>query len=334
MLTEEQTQIVDGSLLGDASIWTDYKTPNCKFQKGQSKLDYQGFDKRSYMDWHYTKLVPWSSSVKSGIAKGGFKDDFYEIYTFCTRLDPLWNKVDDRWYVPAENSKSRIKRTKIVPLDLKLTPLALCVWHMDDGSNYAKDANLTLETQGFTEDEVDFLIDRLDIDLGIKSKKKNGMRKGSNKEEQFRIYIGKKSYFDFIDMVKGHVGWECFKYKIDTSDYKKVPQIGENHSRSKISENIVREVFRLRDEGLMQKEIAVNLGLSFTHVGSIINGKTWKHIDGVVKGTSKKKTLLLTLDQKEKIRKLCAEGLFQKVVAEQFKVRQSTVSRIVSNGRS
>jgi len=52
MFTENQRQVIDGSLLGDGTIWTNFKNPNRKFQKPQSMYDWHGQDKQSYMDWH------------------------------------------------------------------------------------------------------------------------------------------------------------------------------------------------------------------------------------------------------------------------------------------
>lgn len=272
MLTERQQQIVTGSLLGDGTIWTNFIDPLMKWQIIQSKLDHCGEDKKQYIVWYVSEFFETGCSVRSQIVKGtgmikelsGEKE--YQRYTFYTRCNRLWNDIESKWYVP-RTDHPRFKRRKIVPQDLTLTPLSLCVWHMDDGSNYAKDANITLETQGFTPEEVDFLIERLDKDLAIKSKRKK------TKKNQFRIYVGRKSYFDFIDMIKPHVKWDCFKYKTDTSEYTKSSGKGEDHWNCKYNKEMIREVFYMHSCGMMQKDIAATLGLSRSNVSMILSGK-------------------------------------------------------------
>lgn len=277
MLTERQIEIVTGSLLGDGTIWTNFVDPLMKWQISQSKLDYDGCDKSTYICWYVKELLAVGCSVRpmyikaTGLAKGE-KETFFERYVFYTRCNRMWNELEAKWYVP-RTDHPRFKRRKIVPQDLKLTPLSLCIWHMDDGSNYAKDANITLETQGFTPDEVDFLIERLDQDLGIKAK-----RKKIKKPNQFRIYVGRKSYFDYIEMIKPHIEWDCFKYKTDTSAYKKVSHRGESHSLAKLTEEKVAEIKKLLAEGVMQKEVAKKMNISKTTISLIHSGKRWASV--------------------------------------------------------
>jgi predicted XRE-type DNA-binding protein len=270
MITERQFEIVTGSLLGDGTIWTNFVDPLMKWQLGQSKCDHLGVDKSQYMLWYVKEFLQFGCSIRPKISK--WKDKEFPSYVFYTRCNKLWNGVESQWYAPRVDHP-RFKRRKIVPQDLKLTPLTLCVWHMDDGSNYAKDANITLETQGFTPEEVDFLIERLDKDLDIKSKKKK-----TKKESQFRIYVGRKSYFDFIEMIKPHIEWSCFKYKTDTGGYGKVSQIGESHSQAKINEEIVKTVFELHNKGLLQKEISSKVKVSQANISMILSRKRWGHV--------------------------------------------------------
>ena len=216
-------------------------------------------------------------------------------------------------------SQSRYERRKIVPTDIKLTPLALCLWHMDDGSNNQTDANIELNTQSFTVDEVEFLIERLKKDLGIDSHKKTG-----GKEGQYKIYIGRGSYFDFIEMIKPHVEWDCFRYKIDTSGYNKQPHRGETHSGSILTENNVREIFRLRDEGMLQKDIAEKMGVS--NISAVLSGEQWSHL-GLSRPKIKKPRL--SKEVKQQITDLQTQGCSQNQIVERLNINQSTVSRVL-----
>lgn len=276
MLSERQSEIVTGSLLGDGMIWTN-NLPGCvnKFSVSQSKFDHIDCDKKSYLLWYVSEFMEFGCSVRPrrtearGILCRGVSKIF-DSYVFTTRCDLMWNTWEAKWYKPIQHA--HWKRRKIVPLDIKLTPLTFCVWYMEDGSNYAKDANITMETQCFTESEVEFLIDRLKEDLNISATKKK-----TKKPHQFRIYIGRESYFNAIEIAKSIVQWSCFKYKLDTSAYTKKPHRGDNHSSSKLTEEQAREALSLKGV-LKQKEVAKKFGVSQPTIAMLFGGKRWKHL--------------------------------------------------------
>jgi transposase len=325
MFNEKQLQIFTGSMLGDGTIVKNCQNGGlCRFQVSQSQTDHAGCDKTSYMNFYLnefddfsTKII--SASIKaSGVAINPHKN-YFDRYVFYTHNLRFWEKLESKWYVP-RTGHPRFKRRKIVPTDIKLTPLTLCVWHMDDGSNNQTDANIELNTQSFTVDEVEFLIERLKKDLGIDSHKKAG----GKKEGQYKIYIGRNSYFDFIEMIKQHVEWDCFKYKIDTSGYNKQPHRGETHSGSILTEEKVREIFRMRDKGMLQKDIAEKVGSS--NISAILSGEQWSHL-GLSRYKFKKPRL--SKEAKQQIANLQAQGLSQNQIAERLNINQSTVSRIL-----
>jgi hypothetical protein len=278
MLSDKQKEIITGSLLGDGTIWTNH-TPGCinKFYLSQSKFDHCGTDKKSYLCWYVAEFLDFGCSVRPRrVNPGGLIESIsgpkeYDQYIFTTRCHSMWNDMADKWYVPINHP--HFKRKKVIPDDIRLTPLTFCIWYMEDGSNYAKDANITIETQCFTEQEVEILIEKLQSDLGIKANKKR-----TKKKDQFRIYIGKKSYFEAIEIAKNQVQWDCFKYKLDTSAYVKKPHRGSNHSNSKLTEEKVREAFSLRETGMFHKDIAKKLGVSQPTITMLLNGKRWKHL--------------------------------------------------------
>ena len=326
MLTERQQQIVTGSLLGDGTIWTNFVDPLMKWQVGQSKRDWHNENKKNYMCWYAKEFIDLGVSIRSmnikatGVAAKKCKEASFDRYVFYTRCNEFWNDVGAKWYVQLTDHP-RFKRRKIVPTDIKLTPLALCIWHMDDGSNNQTDANIELNTQSFNVDEVDFLIERLKQDLGIDSHKKTG-----GKERQYKIYVGRDSYFEFIEMIKPHVEWDCFKYKIDTSGYNKQPHRGETHSGSIITEEKVREIFKLRDEGMLQKDIKKQVGVS--NISAILSGEQWAHL-GLSRPKLKKARL--TEETKKQIFELESKGESQNHIAQTLNINQSTVSRVLKS---
>ncbi len=325
MLDQKQTEIVNGSLLGDGCIWTDF-SGHYKFQVGQSQDDHSGADKYSYLYWYAKEFCVYGCSIRpkitqpTGLLKALGKKTEYRQYVFNTISNDLWRQLEAKWYVPRADHHW-FKRRKIVPQDLRLTPLTLCVWHMDDGSINPKDANIELNTQGFTTEEVDFLIERLDKDLGIKSHKKKASKPG-----QWKIYVGRDSYFDFIDMIKPHIEWDCFQYKIDTSQYVKTPQIGEDHSLSKLTEVQARQIFALREKGWAIKKIAKKFKVSQSAVTMILNGDRWRHLGITTVGIRKPR---ITTEQKLQIVELSKSGRTQKDIGGLVGVNQATVCRLL-----
>lgn len=57
---------------------------------------------------------------------------------------------------------------------------------------------------------------------------------------------------------------------------------GENHPSSKYTEDIVRQVVDLYQDGWTGKEIEMQLGIDQTNISLILSGKAWRHL-GLVK---------------------------------------------------
>lgn len=53
---------------------------------------------------------------------------------------------------------------------------------------------------------------------------------------------------------------------------------GEECNRAKITEGHVREIRELRQQGLLQREIAARLGTTREIVSSVLRGATWRHV--------------------------------------------------------
>jgi hypothetical protein len=102
------------------------------------------------------------------------------------------------------------KYVKILPSNLEdyLTPLALAIWFMDDGSRL-KHGGLRIATNNFTKKEVESLcvILKLKYNL-ICSIHSAGLNKG------FILYINKQSKTEFIKLVKPYI-LPSLIYKLD-----------------------------------------------------------------------------------------------------------------------
>ena len=115
-LSKVQQQLILGCVLGDGYM---RKKVNAHLQITHS------IKQKEYVDWKYSNLkdiVLTAPKVYRGNAgRVG--------YRFFTRSIPALNTFYNTFYQ---------NRKKIVPRDLKLSPLTLAVWYMDDGSKSRK----------------------------------------------------------------------------------------------------------------------------------------------------------------------------------------------------
>jgi hypothetical protein len=209
--TSEQQQIITGSLLGDGSLKGGSRF-NWKFIKPQKS------SRLEYLQWHFEKLGCFSCSIVSNNSFLKFKyyngiEKISYSKRYSTHSHPYFTNLALNWYKNTngsfvKNDKNTI--IKIIPPDLKLTPLSLAVWYCDDGTNDVLRKCIKIYTNCFSQDECQFLIYRLENDLNIKSCSINW----SN--SQPTIYVPRRSYYDFIDIVSPNVTWDCFKYKTIT----------------------------------------------------------------------------------------------------------------------
>lgn len=336
--TTFQKEIIIGSLLGDASLsGSKKKSQNLKFLKSQSKFDNNKINKRDYLQWHFNKLLPYSANLlestinleiintgRNPICIRNTEQEKYS-YTFYTHCHPYFTELSKKWYLRDVDGNyilnSNNRKIKIVPPDLQLTPLTVCIWFMDDGTLDAKHGNALFCTHGFTVSECEYLVEKLKKDVNI-----NGEVRLKYKRYPV-IFVGVKSYFDLIEMIKPYVEWNCFQYKLDDS-YCKKHQEGENHSMSKLKNEEVKEIFKLRSEGKQSKEIAKQFNVSRPAISLILNNKRFGHLQ--LKAICKKGSKRLTIDQINNIIELSKNGLTQQKISQQMNICQSRVSRVLS----
>ncbi len=345
-LTNEQIQVVNGSLLGDASLWHnknetcnwESKTYNWKFTKRQSSLDNNGVSKQGYMDWHFNTLLPHSTKISNRSNKNkvevidsvvvNINTDIIQSYSIelTTYCHSVWTELARKWYLMDRKNNLVLKNNKIikiVPKDLKLTPLTVCVWFMDDGYLDAKRRHAIFCTHGFTWEDCEFLVERLRLDVGIDSH----VRKESKGHPI--IFVPVKSHKKLIDLIKSCVAWDCFKYKIDNS-YDALPQAeyrGENHGMSKLTESQAIKMIELRKNNMCVSEIAKLFKVTSGNVSMITSGRRWKHLGGDIKIIKKPR---IKQETKNQIITLFKNGETHQKIANKFNMNQSTVTRIIN----
>jgi hypothetical protein len=180
-LTEEQKSILIGTLLGDGTM---------RIKKNAHLEINHAFSQKALVDWIFSKF---SSLVKTP-PKWRKGNGNREAYRFATQKLPILTPFYDLFY---RNGR------KVIPSNLKLSPLSLAVWFMDDGSNSY--SSIYLNTQQFSFDEQLQLIDFL--------KRQYGIDATVNKDKTYyRIRIRSGSAKRFIQLVEPFVLKE-FRYK-------------------------------------------------------------------------------------------------------------------------
>ena len=181
-LMDIQEAIITGCLLGDGSM-------RCK-TNALLEINHS-LKQKAYVDWKYAKLHDLiSSPPKARRGKGG-----RIAYRFTTRSLPKLTRFYKRFYRNGE---------KIIPNDLKLDPLSLAVWFMDDGSKSYR--AVYLNTQKFGGDALAKLIRLLRDTYDITAR--------PNKDkEYYRLRIAVESMAKLRKIIEPHL-LPSFKYKL------------------------------------------------------------------------------------------------------------------------
>lgn len=210
-LSELQTSVVNGNLLGDGSLTFLNKNQNSSFRLGQ-KLEMKEYvlgvkDLLSPFAIGYSETKRRKPSRVNGVIShdiehwGGEYSYSCQTYTIRHRI---FSDLRSKWYVNPDKPKSQ----KIVPKSLRLNWITAAMWMCDDGSNYpsCRKRYLTLYTDGFAEDDVVFLTHRINVDLGLEARicKRN---------TGFYIKLYGDNWFQFIENIRQHIPWSCFNYK-------------------------------------------------------------------------------------------------------------------------
>lgn len=216
-LDDEAQQVLVGSLLGDGTVWqnTEY---SAYFTIGLSleALPYL----EGLKNFFEQKGLPGSIRRHGKGGRQLIRGREYEVQpsrSYVTRHRKQLLPYRQAWY---RRVQGKGKARKIIPHDIRLTPIVLLHWFVQDGSyGYRK---LVLCTQGYTEEDVEFLIERLRQDLQLEMYK---IREGKNAEGEWKwsIQTAKRSeiekFFIHLRVAADQHPWavECYKYKFPMS---------------------------------------------------------------------------------------------------------------------
>lgn len=181
-LNEIQEQVLIGGLLGDFYLYQNKNHMNAGIASGRALKD------KLYAVYEY-KL--FKDFCNSGVKERSYYDirtskTYYGVW-FRTRVSKVFTPYKKKWYPNG---------VKIVPSDLKLSPLICAIWFCDDGSviRNKNTIRLQLATDGFQKDEVEFLAKLLREEIG-------GDFKVYRKESNYVISAFHKTTNKFIQYI-------------------------------------------------------------------------------------------------------------------------------------
>jgi len=208
-MNQQTRSILIGTLLGDGCLETQNRGRTYRL-----KIEHS-IKQKDYTDWLYQHFKSWVNGIpqkKTKVVKG----KTYTNYWFQTRSTGDFRFFGQIFY---------LENRKIVPkiIHKLLTPLALAVWFMDDGSMKSKQHKaLILNTQCFSNKDLKLLIAALDKKFGVEAKirpQKSGNQLIIPQPEQF------------IQLIKPYLRPE-FYYKLGANHINTMPK--EYRRRSKV----------------------------------------------------------------------------------------------------
>ena len=190
VLTPTQRSLVVGSLLGDGTMRQGEGARNANY-----KVE-QGLVQKSYVFWKYEILKTF---VKTGPALSyrydPVKGKYPKSWWFRTLRHPLLTEIYHLFYVGNGYRTGR----KIVPKTIadELTPLALAIWIMDDGS-YSRGA-IDISTYSFTVAEIELLCGAIRERYGVETRYHRDRDKG------YRMYCSQSQTRLLIEVIAPYV---------------------------------------------------------------------------------------------------------------------------------
>jgi hypothetical protein len=184
-LTQFQKSVIIGCIFGDGYLRRLQGRKDAFLEINHS------IKAKKYVDWKYSVLrgICVSPPIKRRI------DEKRVAYRFFTRQHPELSKLYKRFYREGK---------KLIPPEIKLNPVILAVWFMDDGSK-TKKGDIYLNSQQF-----DFKSQR----RLLHALRRIGIRARMNKDKKYyRIRILKESIPKLLELIKLHI-IPSMEYKI------------------------------------------------------------------------------------------------------------------------
>jgi len=191
-MTERQRHILNGMLLGDAHLERQHGALSARLKIEHSVTQ------RNYVMW---KFAEWRDWVRTPPRERVRRNRLGTVSTnigFSTLSHIEFEEFRHQFYMGPR---------KVVPEDLALTPVAMAVWFMDDGSRKSSQCRgLYLNTQSFTSSEVELLRSVIRRDVGVETT----VRRQS---DGLQIYVPSSSVTEMVAFMQDEM-LQCMRYKL------------------------------------------------------------------------------------------------------------------------
>jgi hypothetical protein len=209
LFNETSMQVINGSLLGDASLRkynNSSSLSNAYFAKKNIHYDHIGLVGKNIFGSNWESMVTIDTPNKLS------KKPAFIIRSYSHKeLNPLF----DSWYPASNNFK------KLVPKDLIITPLVLLHWFMDDGTSYRRKRKyktsgkwqqvkrrnenqivISFACESFTKEDQEFLAGQLINNFGLRARVSEcKTSQKSNRENYHRIFIPQSNADLFFNII-------------------------------------------------------------------------------------------------------------------------------------
>ena len=207
-LNQFQKSVIIGTILGDGYL---------RIVPGRQHAFLEinhALSQRRYVMWKYDVL----EGIRAGAPKVRRGNGTRVAIRFTTRQSEELTELYRRFY---------LDRVKIIPSDLKLDPVILSVWFMDDGSR-CRESDVYLNTQQFDTRSQLILIEALQ-ELGLEAIL-------NRDKEYFRIRFLKKSIQKLLKIIEPNI-IPSMRYKIGLESVETTRQ---SPTLIRLDEDIVR----------------------------------------------------------------------------------------------
>ena len=251
-----QKQLIEGSLLGDGSLTKIVKHD----RKNSAYKEAHCFKQRGYLESKYNLLQDLNPTIR--IERN--------CYRMVTKSFPFLTELEFNWYVRDPDGEYVYneygKRIKKLPQNLKLTPLMVAAWFLDDGyndpnsnsKNYFSNINFTKQEK----EHLCILLDNLRISTYLVKRRDSQV-----------IRVAAKSC-NYLRNLIAHEGEAILsndiRYKIKVN--REILPI------TKLSKKDVYDIVDMHKNGVSNREISAFKNISSTTISNILHGDTWKSL--------------------------------------------------------
>jgi len=190
-------KIIEGCLLGDAHLELHKHGKNASFNyisSSKQHTEYVHSFFKEYCTDNYQEVKRWEYFDKR-------TNKTYVTYRFKTKCLPIFTEQHKRFYV---------NRIKIVPLDLELNEDVVLLWYIGDGELESVHGYVKLHTNSFTQKEVQFLCNKLNMFDAKPLHKENN---------QYLVTIPRRKVKEFLNYI-GECPIDDYKHKWKFVPYK------------------------------------------------------------------------------------------------------------------